>query len=214
MSFATFTPYLRSIQESLMSERCRILRNGVEIATNVHCRKTSSRLFAEPPDPSDANMRSMQEWGWTVPLGTDVEIGDTVELMDGSLSTIAGEVMKDDTWASAIRIWATRPKTSTPHTSVTLWRFSDADEEWQEVDTFDVQIVWDRNRPTDTPLRYAPAARTTYKGGWIIGDADLDVRVSDRFSLDGKAAFVTDVAPFQPQRVEAKFQLDISGANL
>ena len=214
INFAQFTPYLRVIQEDLMTERCRIIRDSVLVVDDVPCRVTSSRLFAEPPDPSDANMRSMQEWGWTLPLGFDVEVGDTLEKMDGSLSTIAGEVMKDDTWATAIRVWATRPKSSVPHTTVTIWRFDDTAEVWAEQDTYDVQVVWDRNRPEETPVRYAPAARTMYKGGWIIGALAMDVRVGDRFALGDNAAFIVDVAMFQPQRTEAKFRIDISGSNL
>lgn len=214
MSFTAFVPYLKDMQESLMTERCRIIRNGILVASDVACRVTSSRLFAEPADPQDANMRSMQEWGWTMPLGTDVEVGDVIEKMDNSISTIAGEVMKHDTWATAIRVWATRPKTSTPHVTITLYRLADVTEVWTSMGSFDVQVVWDRNAPTETPIRYSPSGHAVYKGGWVIGDMDFDPQVGDRFALDGYGAYIADVAPFQPQRREAKFQIDISGSHL
>lgn len=206
-------PHLRTLQESLMTESCRIVREGVVIDTGIPCRKTSSRLFAEPGDPQDANMRSMAEWGWTMPIDVDVQVGDAVELTDGSLSTIAGEVLQDDTWVIATRVWATRPKTASPTTTVSLYRFNDGVDDYVLVGTFDVQIVYDRISPEETPIRYAQAARTFSKGGWIIGALGFAPQVGDTFNLGPQdyAAVITEVLPFQPQRVEARFTVDTGG---
>lgn len=212
-SFQPMLAPLRAIQRALMTEECAIKRDGSLIAT-VACRKHKDRLFSEPGDPQDANLRSTQEWGFTFPEGTDVEVSDTVEGPDGSPSIIVGEVLRGDTWEIAVRVWGTEPKTATPHTTVTLWRYDSDDDDWAEAWTGDVQVVYDRNKPIESPVRFVPAGRSVYKGGAIVGPLDMDVRVGDRFTLDGFAANITYVLPEQPQRVEAHFDLDVSGPRI
>lgn len=215
MSFANFTPMLKSIQEATMTDRCKITREGVVVLSDIKCRVTNSRLFTEPGDPQDANMRSTREWGWTLPIGTDVRVADEISKMDGSLACIIGEVISGDTWQVATRAWGTIPKTATPHVTITLVRLDEGGtDDWVEIGSYDVQVVWDRFAPKDTPLRYAPAAHAEYKGGWVIGNMDFPARIADRFMLDGRAGVITHVAALQPQRIEAKFELDISGVTI
>jgi hypothetical protein len=211
IDFRQMIPALKAIQERQMTETLDIIRHGTTVATAVPCRLHSGRLFSEPGDPQDANMRATSEFGITVPLGTDVEIGDTIVARGGALRLIAGEVMKHDTWATAIRIWATRPKNTTPMTSVTLWRYNAAIDDWEIAGTWDVQVVYDRNQPQEPPVRFSPAASARLKGGWLIGDLTFAPKVGDRFTLEGYACVIREVYPLQPQHIEAKFSMDISG---
>jgi len=200
-----------ALQESLMTDKAIIARNGIVIVSKVKCRVTASRLLTDTPDPSDANTRIMAEWGWTLPLGTDVEVGDTIAKYDGSLSTIAGEVLKDDTWATAIRVWATRPKDAVALSHIDLYRFDNATETWEFVSAHDVHIHFDRNMPVETPPRYAPAGISLTKGGVVAGPLDFQPQTGDRFVHDGFPCVITSVMPGQPQRTEAAFSMDISG---
>lgn len=212
MMVLSYVPALRRIQESLMTDRVRIVRRGVIVANNVPARITSSRLFAEPADPHDANLRSTSEWGFTLPVGTSVQVSDTIEKTDGSLSAIIGEVIDKDTWETAVRVWATRPKSATPTTDVTLWRYQSGLDDWSQVGTFAVQVVFDRVAPVATPLRYAPAGRSSYQGGTLIGSIlSFTPEIDDRFTLGGHGCVITQVLPHQPQHVEAKFIMDEGG---
>jgi hypothetical protein len=193
------------------TESCRIVRNGTVIATNVPCRLHNARLFTETPDPQDANVRSMAEWGWTLPLGTDVDWGDYIELSDGSLSTIAGEVLKWDTWATAIRVWATRPKVVVRDTQITLVRPNDTNDDLQIVGTYWVNIIYDRNQPEEVPIRFSPQGHTLSKGGIVIGDLAFPARSGDLFEYSGLQCRIEYVLPGQPQHIEARFTADISG---
>lgn len=211
MSIITYLDRLRSLQESLMTDTCRIVRDGIEIADDVPCRLSAQRLFTEPGDPSDANMRSMLEWAWTLPWDQDVQPGDYVELTDGSLSTIIGEVLNKDTWKVATRCFGTRPKQATPNITIALYRYQSGADDWILHDTFEVRIVYDRNAADETPVRYSPASSSRLKAGWVIGDLSFDPEVGDRFTIGGQAAYIIEVLPEQPQRVEAKFELDLGG---
>lgn len=211
MMVLSYVPMLRTVQEQLMTDRVRIVRVGDVIANNVPCRITAARLFAEPADPHDANLRSVSEWGFTLPSGTDIAVSDAIEKTDGSLSAIVGEVVSGDTWETAVRVWATRPKSATPTVTVTLWRYQSGLDDFSQIGTYDVQVVFDRVSPRSTPIRYAPAGRSTYQGGTLIGDLDFTAEVDDRFTLDGLACVVTQVLPQQPQRIEAKFIMDEGG---
>jgi hypothetical protein len=159
-------------------------------------------------------VRSMREWGWTIPWSYKelVRVGDYIEKMDGSLSTIAGEVLKDDTWATAVRIWATRPKSAVGDTSIILIRYQEGIDDYQPVGTYLVKVHYDRNQPVEVPTRFATQGQTLYKGGSVIGDLDFDVQQGDRFALDGYQCTVEYVLPQQPQWIEARFVIDISGA--
>lgn len=206
-----YIPQLRAVQEALMTDRVQIVRRGVIVANNVPARITSSRLFAEPADPHDANLRSTSEWGFTLPFGTSVRVSDTIEKTDGSLSAIVGEVVDGDTWELAVRVWATKPKSATPTTDVTLYRYQSGIDDWSSIGTFAVQIVFDRVAPTATPIRYAPAGRSSYQGGTLIGTLTFTPQIDDRFTLDGFACVITQVLPQQPQHREAKFIMDEGG---
>jgi hypothetical protein len=202
---------LTSIQEREFSETCTISRHGTVIATGVPCRIHSGRLFAEPGDPQDANMRATSEFGLTMPKTTDIAIGDTITARGGELILIAGEVMKHDTWATATRVWATRPKNTTPMVTITLWRYNPVIDDWETAGTHNVQVVYDRNQPQEPPVRFSPAASSRLKGGWLIGDLTFNPKVGDRFTLEGYACTIREVYPLQPQHIEAKFSMDISG---
>lgn len=221
----SYLPMLRAAQEVLMTDVVQVVRDGVVIHADVPARITASRLFAEPGDPHDANLRSTQEFGFTIPaLYSDVIVGDTIEKLDGGgnvmLSVIAGEVMSHDTWMTAVRIWATRPKTATPLVDVQLWRYDNATQDYVKLltglgDPFvqTVQVVFDRIQPNETPLRYSPGGRTSYQGGTLIGDLSFDVRLDDRFTLNTYGCIVDEVLPMQPQHIEAHFVMDLSGVH-
>lgn len=215
MSFLQFVGPLRAMQERQMTDRCSVSRQGVLIQSDLPCRKHKDRLFSEPGDPQDANLRSTQEWGVTFFADTDVLVGDTVEFttMNRTISIIAGEVLQGDTWELATRVWGTEPKVSTPEVTVTLWRYDPDDDDWGEVGDVTGNIVYDRNLPTEAPVRYSPAGQAMYKNGALIVplDATNQPATGDRFDLYGYAATVTMVLPGQPQHVEARFRLDISG---
>ena len=214
-------PYVavgKALQESLMTDTCTIMRNGSVVATDVRCRFHSFRLFTETPDPTDANTRSMSEWGWTLPLGTDVAIGDTI--FNADVSTIAGEVLhKFDTWGMAIRVQATMPKDAIADTAITLYRFNDDTEVWDDIGDYMVAIHYDRNLPTETPPRFAPAGTALYKGGTVVGDLDFVPKNGDRFTLINDAGeklpcVVQFLLPGQPQRHEARFEIDVAGPRM
>ena len=204
---------LRAFQEELMTNTLDVYRDGSLHLSGVPCRVTSNRLFAEPADPYDANMRSMAEWGFTCPAGTDVQVADRVLCVSQGLTLdlAVGEVVAGDTWETAVRFWCNKPKTATPSVTVTLLRYNPTTDDWDALPPQKVQLVYDRNAPEATPFRYSPAVRTSWKAGWFIGDLDFDVLVEDRFALDGYAGVVTQVLPEQPQRIEAMFQLDFGG---
>lgn len=211
--FDDFVPDLREFQESLMTNTLDTYRAGSIHLTDVPCRVTSNRLFAEPADPYDANVRSMAEWGFTVPHGTDVVVGDRIVCVSQGLTLDlnAGEVVAGDTWETAVRIWCNKPKTATPHVSIVLWRYNTGTDDFVALSAQDVQVVYDRNAPVETPLRYSPATRSSYKGGWLVGDPTFDVAAEDRFVLDGYHGIISQVLPEQPQRIEAAFILDVGG---
>jgi len=206
-----YLPMLRTVQNRLMTEQVDIFRHGTLVSAHVPCRITVSRLFAEPGDPSDANMRSSSEWGFTVPWNTNVAIGD--QLITGLIDCIAGEVLKDDTWKTAVRIWATRPKLATPQISITFYRPNNEDASTLALGPFTVNVVFNRNQPTESPIRYVPAGRSQWKGGWFVGDMGLAVvQPEDRFVLDGMAGVVVEILPVQPQHIEVRFLMDEGGA--
>lgn len=208
-----YLPMLRQTQRRLMTDTMDVVRNGATIYQLVPCRATSNRLFAEPGDPQDANMRSMSEWGITYPIEYDLAVGDTVTVTTPTMtmSIILGEVVEGDTWITAGRAWGNRPKVATPRTTVILYRFNIDTEIWTELPPQQVNVVYDRNEPDTTPARFAPGGRSSYKGGWLIGDLTLNVRMDDRFTMEGIGAVITDVLPLQPQHREARFVMDMTG---
>lgn len=211
-------PYLdilRSAHQSLLTDSCTIWREGVQVGGVIPCRIHSSRLLTETPDPTDANTRSLSEWGWTLPHGTDVEIGDEIRSGDGELITIAGEVLHTmDTWGLAVRVWSSRPKDAVALTTITIKRFNETTETWSTFGTFDVRIHYDRNLPTETPVRFSPAGTSLYKSGVVAGDMTFDVRPGDRFKHNNMPYVIEFRLPDQPQRKEARFEVDVSGARM
>jgi hypothetical protein len=209
-----------------MSEWCRVKR--LDPVTKVlewvdqpfgfdewaPCRLHDGRLFAEPADPLDANIRSMHEFGFTFPVGTDVRTSDTIENADGTVSIIAGEDQSRDTWATAVRIWGNKPKTATPWVPIVLWRWNAIAEDYVALPEQVVQIVYSRNEPIETPLRYSPAARSVSRDLYLLGPVGgpFDVQMGDTFTLDGgEAGVVLEVLSHQPQRIEARCQMDEGG---
>jgi hypothetical protein len=215
MSFLQFVSPMRALQESLMTDRCTVSRHGVTIQADIPCRVHKDRLFSEPGDPQDANLRSTQEWGVTMPANTAVNVGDDVifATFNRDISIIVGEVLQGDTWEIATRVWGTEPKVATPEVTVTLWRYDPNIDEWAEEGDVTGNIIYDRNQPEEAPVRYSPAGQAMYKNGALIVPLDSDPMptTGDRFDLLGYSAAVTMVLPAQPQHVEARFRLDISG---
>lgn len=209
----TYLPQLRALQAMLMTDRCSIWRQGVLLQMDHPCRVHKDRLFSETGDPQDANLRSMQEWGVTLPPDTDVMIGDVVVFptFNRDISVIVGEVLQGDTWETATRAWGTEPKLATPEVTVTLWRYDPDVDDWLEADVITGNIVYDRNQPVEAPVRFSPAGQAMYKNGTFVVPLGTDIRVGDRFTLYDLAAVVTMVLPGQPQHIEARFSLDISG---
>lgn len=202
----------RALQERLMTDTAEIsLADGTIIAASVACRVHHERLFSETPDPIDANTRSMFEWVWTFPAGTNVEVGYYIRKPAWDRYTIVGEVMKDGTWEMATRAWATEPKDAVQITEIELWRYSEIADDLVSVGTFNVRIHYDRNLPEETPARYSPTTVASYKGGTVVGDLDFDVEVGDRFAIGDYPATISHILPFQPQRIEARFEMDVSG---
>jgi len=209
----SYLPALEMTHRQLMTDTMDVIRYGVTVATGIPCRATSNRLFAEPADPQDANMRSMSEWGVTYPIGVDVNVGDRLVITTPVLTMdiIVGEVVEGDTWQIASRARGNRPKEATPQISVVLLRYDMLTDIWSEQPAQLVNVVYDRNQPKSTPVRFVPSGQTSYQGGWLIGDQDFDVRVDDRFTIDDLAGIIVEVLPLQPQRTEARFVLDVSG---
>lgn len=216
MSFLSLVNPMRAWHEQLLTDRCTIVRQGVPFKADVACRTHKDRLFSEPGDPQDANVRSMQEWGITLLTGTGSRIGDTITFTDKSIdapiSIIVGEVLSGDTWQIMERAWGTEPKISTPEITVTLWRYDPFTDDWAEIDPpVTGNIVYDRTSPEATPIRYSPAGQALYKDGTFIVPLGTDIRNGDRFTIEGLSAVIWQILPGQPQHIEAKFRLDISG---
>lgn len=205
----SYLPRLRAIQTSLMTNSVTIYRGATLIAANVPCRFHNNRLLAEPADPSDANMRSIMEWGFTMPWGTDCRVGD--RLISGEIDIIVGESLRTDTWGTAVRAWGTRPREVTERFQMTFYRGSYDSDALVPIGPFEVRVVYDRNKPDEAPVRYVPAGHSVYKGGWFISDLNFSVRVGDRFMLEGYGGVITEVLPKQPQHIEARFLLDEGG---
>jgi hypothetical protein len=205
-----FLPRLRAVQEMLMTQTVDIYRRDVQIGFAVPCRIHNNRLLAEPADPSDANMRSVMEWGFTMPVTTDCIVGD--RLVCGQIDVIAGESLWTDTWATALRVWATRPREVTEQMSILFKRPNEDDATMLDIGPFTVRVVYNRNEPTEAPVRYSPAGRAVYKGGWLIGDQSFAVISGDLFLLEGLNGVITEVLPKQPQHIEARFLIDEGGA--
>lgn len=208
-----YLPTLRGIQSRLMTDAMDVARNGTMVYTEVPCRATSNRLFAEPADPHDANMRSMAEWGVTYPTSYDVQVGDHLTIATDlmTIAVIVGEVVQGDTWQTAGRAWGNRPKLATPQIAVVLYRYDVDADTWTALPSQDVNLVYNRNQPISTPSRFSPGGASSYQGGWIVGDLDLDVQVEDRFTIDGLGAIITEILPHQPQHCEARFVMDVTG---
>lgn len=210
----------RALQERLMTDRCRVQRDTgadvVVVADDIPCRIHKDRLYSEPGDPQDANFRSTQEWGFTLPVGVDVAIADYMECPDKGVSVIVGEVLHKYTWQMATRVWGTEPKVSTPTAIVPFSRYDPVLDDWDVLGDLAVQVVYDRNQPSSTPVRFVPGGRAVYKGGAFIvaKDAAFMPRQGDRFTLDGLGGHVEYVLPEQPQHVEVRFQIDISGERM
>jgi hypothetical protein len=217
---------MRRLHATLMDDEATIFRGNhgvlVEVAAEVPCRVGSTRLMTEPVDPYDANTRSIVEWGFTFPLGTDVRVGDRVLVtrlptdLRPSVDVFLGEVLVGDTHSVGVRAWGTAPKTAVPTVSLVLHRIDD-----DGLDTVlvaqTVQLVFKRVDPFQVPIRYRVGASASMQGGTIIGDLTFDVQPGDRFAYADPilgmsyTGFVTSVLPTQSQRVEATFLLDVIG---
>jgi hypothetical protein len=209
----SYLPALRTLQDNLMTDVIQVWRDGALVYDQLPARVTSSRLFTEPADPHDANLRSTSEWGFTLHYQIVIHVADELRFGPAfSQNAIVGEVLADDTWKTAVRVWATRPKTATPFVEIELFRFDDIAQDWLSVGVQALQVVFDRVAPLETPLRYSPAGRTSYQGGTLIGPMSFDVQVDDRFTLNTYGCIVDSVLPTQPQHIEAHFLMDMSGA--
>lgn len=208
-----YIPLLQAAQNRLMTDVADIYRNDLLVLADVKCRVTSNRLFAEPADPQDANMRSMAEWGVTFPSGTNVKVGDrlAVTTTTKDIDIIVGEVVEGDTWEIATRAWGNRPKVATPAFNIVLYRYDITLDDYVALAAQPVNLVYDRNQPKGTPTRFAPAGHATYQGGWLIGTTAFNVQIEDRFEISGIGGVIVEVLPLQPQRKEARFVLDITG---
>lgn len=212
-----FIPFAQDIQESLMTDACTITRNGSVVYDSIPCRVHHERLFTETPDPQDANTRSTFEWAWTMPAGTLVQVADVVTKDGSSISSIIGEVMLGGTWETAARAWGTSPKDAVQPTTITLMRYNSGTDEFDSVGSFVVTIHYDRNLPEETPARYSPTGSASYKGGTVAGTLSFTPQVGDRFNIGTNPiipASIVYVLPNQPQRVEARFEAEISGHRL
>lgn len=214
MYINAMVPYMKRFQESLMTETCTVYRDGAIVLTNVSCRVFSDRLLADVGDPQDANMRSIASYGFTLPTNTDVRVGDRVVVNRASgtiVDIIVGEVVEGDTWEVAMRAWGNRPKLATPRIDIILWRWNGDIEDYVVLPAQKVNIVYDRNEAVEPTIRYSPAGQSSIRGGWLVGDLAFDVDVGDRFTTGGSGGTITEVLPHQPQRIEARFELDTSG---
>jgi hypothetical protein len=210
-------PLLRATQEALMIDTCQVTRLGVLVAwprtgaTSVPCRLGEERTFAEPADPYDANIRSLSEWALTLPWDMVVVESDKLSVPAKALELIAGDTNQPQTDLIALRVYATKPKAAVQWVSLTLYRDTDKDGIWSPIPLQTVQVFFDRVEPLEVPLRYSPAARTRYQGGRFAKEPPFNVLKDDSFKLNGFSGVITDVLPNQPQRIEARFRLDLGG---
>lgn len=208
---------MRTMQRNLMADRCDLTRNGVVVATDQPMRVGAERMFTEPSDPQEASPRAQVQWGFTFPHDADVRVGDLVTFGTPEEYTILGEVLTQSTWQIAIRAYGSKPKIATELVEVTFWRYNPVTEENDiEVPAQAVRLLWDRVAPEEAPLRYAPAGRATWQGGWfvkenVLADGPLDVQVGDQFTLFGSAGVITEVFGGVQLSSEAEFIVDIGG---
>lgn len=226
---------LKTIQESMMGDTVAIYRGefGDEylVSEGIPCRIDANRLFAEPADPYDANVRSLSEWTLITPSGTDIKISDIVRVdrpMGSpiiSIVAIVGELVEGHTHQLAQKFFCTRPKSAVPNITLILEReiitYDDSTDEetseWIPLDPQEFQLVFKRVDPEDTPLRYMEGGRSSYQGATLVGPLGTDIRNGDRFSYidpntdKSYSGTVLSVLPIQPQRIEARVLIDVFG---
>lgn len=221
---------LRDVQRSLMTETCVIADLGGTVVIwtdpltgqttiNIPCRKHQQIADADTADPEDADTRSLANWRFTVPPDVRVETGFRVTFtgnLGETLTGSVGEELDHDTTKIATRFAVTLPKFAVPQLLLTLYRDADDDGTWLALPAQPVRLVFDRLQPEEAEARFSPAAYSAQKGGRLIGNGvddpePFDVRVGDRFRYDEGPGVVLAVLEGNPDKIEARFALDIGG---
>lgn len=212
---------LRQIQEGLMRDTALVDAVGVPViwprtgTAAVPCRVGEERTFAEPSDPHDANVRAQAEWAVTLPWDFPVEVSHhiVVTLRTGDvLDLTVGEVNRPQSWLLASRAYATRQKSAVAPTLITFLRDVDNDGVFVEVSTYPTRVVFERNEPLETPVRFSHTLGTSYRRiRLVIEQPNADVQSDDTFVYAGMFGIVTAVIPGQPQQTEVIALLDFGG---
>lgn len=222
---------MRSMQRSIMEDTVSVFRgefgDEVMVSGGIPCRIDANRLFAEPADPYDANVRSLSEWTLTVPNGNDVRMADIIRVdrpLNGeksdliSIVAIVGELVEGQTHQIVEKFFCTRPKSATPTITLVLWRRDFETDDFTDLPPQTFQLVFKRVDPMDVPLRYLQGGHSSYQGATLIGTLESDIKAGDRFSYvdpntgDEFSGNVLNVLPVQPQRIEARVVMDLVGA--
>lgn len=217
---------LRTVQEGLMEDTCVITRLGTPLVWSrtgdvvIPCRVGEERTLAVPGDPEDANVRSLSEWTMTMPWDVRPEMADvataTISRTGETVEGVVGENNNPQTWLICARVYITKQKTAVQSVMLTFKRDDNFDGVFETtLGPYAVKVLFDRVEPFETPLRYAPSARASYKPARLIfeNQPNVPVEVDDIFTYNGFFGTISAVVPGQVQRTEAHAWIDFSGVN-
>jgi hypothetical protein len=214
---------LRTFNEQLFEDTCTIMDGSTVLTwprTNsaiIPCRAGEEHTLAQPYDPQDANTRTSSEWIVTMPFDVFPSVGDriitTIVRQGQTIEGVIGETNDPQTWLLATRVYMTRQVTAVAADMIIFKRDTDFDGIFEiETGPFATKVIFDRVEPLETPIRYTPSARSSYRPVRLIfEDQFVDVMAGDIFVYQGYFGEVVSVTPGQQFRMEANGWVDFSG---
>lgn len=185
---------------------CKVYRNDGygrrligESRCNVHHRLTPP----VPGDPSDASAASVEFAEIHFPIDAPIIISDTVEAR-GHLWTVGGGNFSED-YGTYKRAMVGRPIAGTPMTWITLRRYNNLSEEWEQRPPQLAHVAWQKSQPDRL------GGISVRQQGYIFapdGHPSLDIQQGDTFYYSNREALVTWVTPDPSERREATFEMN------
>lgn len=208
-----------------MDDTCTIANNGVFLSWDregtaiIPCRVGEEHTLAQPYDPQDANTRTSSEWLITMPYDVKPVVGSriiaTIAHLNSTVEGVIGETNSPQSWQIATRVYMTRQVTAVRGEQILFKRDTDNNGTFEtHYGPYTVKVVFDRVDPIETPLRYTPSGRSSYRPARLIFEdqENVNVQAGDIFLYNGYFGEVVSVIPGQQLRTEAIAWIDFSGA--